>query len=358
MTYLKPPLALRLALPLSAALTLVLGGLVLGCKDEHQAPPEPTPTSHARGGRRHDPASPSVQPGAEPVKRKAADWPRHGRYERFLKMDDRKRRYLVQIPGNYDGWNSIPLMFVLHDQGGTPEQYAQSSMDITKGLAAAGYIAVFPEGAVPVAGKLGSGWADGLCSLPPDDSAEAPVDDVAFIRAILKDLTRELKVDDKRVYVLGVGEGGTMAHRVGAEMAPQIAAVVAVAATIGCRPGPEGPAKTPPYPKGAASVLMVHGEDDKVVPIAGAEASDGGPTLLSLPLRDAVTFWTRANKCDGEPVKDSHRGEFDSEIYTCKETHTEVALLVLHDGIHAMPTRIGSAPAMKTITSFLDHPSK
>jgi polyhydroxybutyrate depolymerase len=144
-------------------------------------------------------------------------------------------------------------------------QQAQISHAIAKSDAA-GFVVVHPESST----SPGS-WNAGACC---DPAASAKVDDMGFLVALLDQLDSTLCVDDKRVYAMGLSNGGYMSYRIGCELADRVAAVGPVAsglAVSGCSP-------SRPVP-----LFAVHGTSDPLVQYSFDQTS--------------VDEWSKANGC-------------------------------------------------------------
>lgn len=118
----------------------------------------------------------------------------------------------------------------------------------------------------------------------------APVDDVAYVRAVIDDVSRRRAVDPKRVYVAGFSNGAFMAHRLACELPDRIAAIVAVSgvnATPDCRPS---------QPVG---VLQVHGDADPVVHYLGGRLGAGSAAYPSVIT--SIEGWRDLNGCGPAP---------------------------------------------------------
>src|SRR5262245_18700560 len=78
-----------------------------------------------------------------------------------------------------------------------------------------GFVVAYPEG-------IEQRWNYGRQLVAPIES-----DDVAFLRALIARLVGSHRVDARRVYLIGVSNGGLMAYRVACEMGAEFAAVAA-----------------------------------------------------------------------------------------------------------------------------------
>ena len=102
--------------------------------------------------------------------------------------------------------------------------------------------------------------AAGACCGP---AAEDGVDDVGFIKAMVARLTRALPLDEERIYVAGMSNGGVLAYA--------LACRTSLLAAIGVVAGTQVGRCDEPRPM---SVLHVHGLADTMVRF------DGGPAVV------------------------------------------------------------------------------
>jgi polyhydroxybutyrate depolymerase len=197
---------------------------------------------------------------------------------------------------------------------------AESQSDFTRGSANAdahGYAIVYPEG-------LGKSWNAGVCC---GDAARMGVDDVAFVAALMNHVAERLPVDPRRVYVTGFSNGGSMAYRLGCELATRIAAIAAVAGPLlstSCRPGRPVP------------VLAIAGTRDTFMPYGGVQQQ--------------LSTWSDCAQ-DPHPVLVSRHGDASCARYTrCKGAYTE--LCSINGGGHSWPGGISLGPFGYTSTDL------
>jgi polyhydroxybutyrate depolymerase len=114
-----------------------------------------------------------------------------------------------------------------------------------------------------------------------------PVDDIAFLRALIDHLVADENGDPARVYVAGVSSGGYLIPRVACEMADKVAAVADVIATArqavfrSCNPRP-------------VSFALIASTTDDTNPYEGARGNDL-THLASAP--DTAFFFARHDGC-------------------------------------------------------------
>ena len=174
-----------------------------------------------------------------------------GDHTRTVKTEGRERSYQIHIPAKYDSKSPLPVVLALHGAAMNGPMMA-AFCGLNKKADEAGFITVYPNGTgigiFPI-------WnAGGI-------TTKDLTDDVAFIRALLDDLARVLKVDSKRVFATGMSNGAMMCYRLAAELSDRIAAIAPVAGTMAI----EKANPTRPVP-----IIHFHGTADTFVPFNGA----------------------------------------------------------------------------------------
>jgi polyhydroxybutyrate depolymerase len=188
------------------------------------------------------------------------------------------RPYDLQVPASYDASEPTPLVILLHGYSATGFVQVRY-FGLLDGSQAHGYLIAYPEGLVDSNGKQFWNATDGCCNF--DDN---PVDDVAYLGAIIDDVEATYNVDHKRVFIIGHSNGGFMAHRLACELGDRIAAIVSLAGMTWL-----DPAKCPAADK--VNVLQVHGDADDTIPYAG---SPYYPSAAG-----TVATWATKNGCAG-----------------------------------------------------------
>jgi poly(3-hydroxybutyrate) depolymerase len=111
--------------------------------------------------------------------------------------NNKTRKFLVQVPGDYDSTKPYSLNFVFHGAGGSSAQSYGWGLQAVAGASEAG-IFVFPDG-VPYQ-SYGVGW---------DDTKNGY--DLPFFDHMVKDVETYFCVDKARVFVAGFSWGGDFA---------------------------------------------------------------------------------------------------------------------------------------------------
>jgi polyhydroxybutyrate depolymerase len=200
------------------------------------------------------------------------------------------REYTMQVPRGYDGQKAIPLVLVLHGEGGTGRGYLDRNGWADK-ADQEGFVAVCPDalplGPKPPGAKTPlTAWNTGQLK---GDKPRAQPDDVAFLKAVLDDVAKKVNVDKSQVFLAGHGNGAAMAFRLATEAADRFAALATVA---GFCPVAE------PQPARPLPTLFLVGTKDPLMPLPGGDVDLplGKQTLP--PVSDTVKRWAKALGCE------------------------------------------------------------
>jgi polyhydroxybutyrate depolymerase len=173
-------------------------------------------------------------------------------------IDGQKRTYQAYVPkGLAPG---APLVLAMHGSGENG-----TAMRIETGYAferladERGFAVVYPNG-------QNGHW--NTCEI--DRDAQQPgIDDVRFLTALADKFIGEIGTDRQRVFAVGLSEGGYMAVRLALEAPSRFRAVAPVAANL---TAPEN-FQCKPVTQGGASVILIHGTRDRLIPFDGGEGS-------------------------------------------------------------------------------------
>ena len=181
--------------------------------------------------------------------------------------------YVVHLPPSYDAAKRAPLVLNWHGYtSNAQQQQVFSNFDVVADTE--GFIVVYPN-------SPDASWNAGTCC------GGAGRDDVGFARALVADISSKGCIDAKRVYSMGMSNGGFMSFRLGCEASDLFAAVAPVASKIGianCRPERSIP------------LLAIHGTADTLVAYNTGALS---PEMLTVP--DTAKKWADLDACTQGP---------------------------------------------------------
>jgi polyhydroxybutyrate depolymerase len=234
-----------------------------------------------------------------------------------LSVDGLSRSYELQVPA--EGRN-YPLLLVFHPGLSDPERFARVSgfADLAaQQKFAVAFLAGTDVGSLFVHGLV---WnAGGCCS----KAMREGIDDVAFVRAVIQQVTAKYPVDAHRIYAAGFSNGAMLVNVLAERLAGQIAAAAMVEGA-GFRPVPPGR----PLP-----VIIIHTLDDDIVPYAGGPSPNRmvQQSAPFLPVEETVGGWVDRDVCRS---KDSKRKNGYTVIDYGKCSGGAVTFIVVNSGGH------------------------
>lgn len=240
--------------------------------------------------------------------------------ERHIQSGGGERTYLLAGPQSTD---AVPLVIALHGGGGNAQTMVPRWLSTAQ---REGFVVAFPQG-VSRTGNMGTWNAEGCCGFAMTSRS----DDVAFISAVIDDVSRQRMIDPKRIYVTGLSNGGMLTYRLAREIGSRLAGVAVVS---GAMFGGET------VPVDGTPILIMHGARDEIVPYAGGQSPMAlvarSQTRAFLPVERAVDFWRRADGCEGAP-RTTVEGDVTVSISTGCRSGSEVVLYRLGSAGHGWP---------------------
>jgi polyhydroxybutyrate depolymerase len=252
-----------------------------------------------------------------------------GDQTRTLRVGGRTRSYLLHVPPRLPS-GPRPLVLVFH--GGASN--ANATVRLT-GLSdkadAEGFLVAYPSGTGRL--PLVLTWNAGACC---GYAVDEHVDDVAFVLALLDDITTVTRIDQGAIFATGISNGGQMAYRLAAERPDRIAAIAPVAGSL------EVPLGYLPHP---VSVLHFHGTDDDHLPFDGGRGRRSIAGVSFSSVAHTIGSWVAADHCRPTPDVTPLPDRVDDgttverrEYPRCQEG-AAVVLYVIQGGGHTWPGR-------------------
>jgi polyhydroxybutyrate depolymerase len=230
------------------------------------------------------------------------------------------RPYRLLAPTTLDPRKTYPLVLVLHGFGGTSERI-ERYYQLDPLVEERGFLVAYPDGTEETQRRHFWGghrrfWNDACC-----DVYLPSVDDVAYLDAIIDDVSAHYRVDGKRVFVMGISNGGSMSYRYACDRASRVAAILS-------RAGAMWADTTHCKPSEPVAVLQIHGTDDKVVSYdvsahqsardwVAFDHCDATPDA-SAPPRDLVAGGFRDDVPDAETTTERWTGCRGVELWTMR----------------------------------------
>jgi polyhydroxybutyrate depolymerase len=261
---------------------------------------------------------------------------RADQFQQTLVHDGASRSYQLYLPLSYNNNKPIPLLMVLHGRPSSAQRMVELT-DFNTRADQHGFIVVYPQGMQQHWNYLHSilGFKE-----QPNDSE--------FLLKVVADVKTKYSIDEKRVYVTGISNGGFMAQRLACYAPESFTAFASVAAggyagmSIECEN------------RVAVNMLYMHGTADTKVPWKGLSIKDanGNPQLVTLSIRDSVKFWIDRNQCGPEVTQLDIAPRQAStltrvKIFSSKNcrSDTEVVLYAIIGGGHNWPGVADFIPA-------------
>lgn len=234
-----------------------------------------------------------------------------------------EREYLAYLPADWQAQR--PLVVALHGAGSSAEAMLEFC-----GLNATadkyGFAVLYPHGSgsTPEARSWNAGSANVW-------AARNNVDDVGFMHTLLDDALERLHVDEHRIYVTGMSNGGLMCFLLGCEMPSRLAAVAPVAVSL---------IDLDRQPTIPMPLVHLHGTADHFVRYEGGLGRKSLTQTSFVPVEDAIRFWAAANGCR-EVVTTDLPPQVDDGTRVTRHQHlggeADVELYQIHGGGHTWP---------------------
>ncbi len=202
------------------------------------------------------------------------------------------RTFLLHIPPDYNSKTPLPLVVVLHGAFSTGSQ-----TEIETGFSTLAdserFLVAYPEG-IGLFG-LFQHWNAGHCC---GKAAGSLVDDVSFVKEVIKTVRQKLAVDPARIYMAGMSNGGMLTYRFATEQTSDLAAAAVVSASTGSTIGNGEETWRLQKPGKAFPIIGFHGLADETIPFNAVPATNTNEKRLFLPVIDAIEFWQKSNGCE------------------------------------------------------------
>lgn len=207
-----------------------------------------------------------------------------------------ERQYVLVTP-SLASTQAVPLIVVLHGTVGTGKKM-QEGLNFDKYVNSHGFAVAYPDAYIEPGGRAKTTrWNDGRGTLA---SSKLGVDDVQFLRDMVRDIGTRTRLDMARIYVTGPSNGGIMSYRVACEAADLFAAAAPVIGNV-ARPIADRCKPVRPI-----SVLALNGTADPFVPFDGGTVCsgvgkffcEGGEVISST---DSLDIFARGAGCAAKP---------------------------------------------------------
>jgi polyhydroxybutyrate depolymerase len=252
-----------------------------------------------------------------------------GDYTYVITWGEGLRYYKVHVPQKYSASKKTPLLFAFHGGAGdmeiqsTEEYYHQISKSESEGD-----IVVFPNGFSQFQSAKIATWNAGKCCGLARDKG---IDDIGFVKEILKNLSLQLNIDRDRIFATGMSNGAMMSYRLACEMSDVFKAIAPVAGTDNT---------TACNPSKPISILHIHAkDDDHVLFNGGAGKPLGGMASVTdfVSVPNTISKWVKLNHCDPTPKRVLEKAGVYCDQYSKCNGGVHVKLCVTDTGGHSWP---------------------
>lgn len=198
--------------------------------------------------------------------------------ERKLSVDGRERTYTLVVPDDAGGRSAWPVIVAFHPAAARGDwMFERTRLHAAPG--GANFVVAYPDGFYPT-------WNAGDCC---GRANRAEIDDVAFFRAMLRDIASLVPIRDK-AYLAGFSNGARMVYHLMCTTPDLVAAGVAVGATrdmTSCK-------------SSRIPLLHIHGLEDKGSPVEGGRIGGmfGDDIGYMEPARTVAETVARRNGCN------------------------------------------------------------
>jgi polyhydroxybutyrate depolymerase len=330
---------------MSDTVTPVLTGLEKVVEENQNKKPKPTKNGASLPSIPNDATVPAGSgKNFTELNRASADHVEHGgEYDKTIKVDGVDRHYILHVPPNYDGKKPMPMIVALHGMGGNSADFEHRS-NLNATADKEGFIVAYPDSTQWFGQKDWKTWDTDNGIIPPGQHS----DDIKFLRAVIDDTQSQANVDDKRIFMAGISNGGMMTFHAAAALSDKIAAIAVVSGAM------SGKEQSPTQP---ISVLNIHGTNDTVIPIGGIEGVPDSLTQLGIPTFKSnsyvAQYWNTKDGITGEPTRETD-GKETKDHYINPKNGAEVEQIVVAGGEHT-PDNVQKT--MDTVVQFFEkHP--
>lgn len=249
------------------------------------------------------------------------------------------RSYLLAQPDK-PALGKLPLVIMFHGHGSSAAMLF--GRDKIKDPAALWLTLADREQLLYIApdGWRGSDHKRGWNDCRADATTNPATDDIALLGALIDKAVASHNADPRRIYVIGVSNGGGMAYRAAIELPARIAAVSVLSALMPIESGCAAPTHAMP-------MLITHGTDDTITPYAGGKVSHW---MLSgrgsgISAEDSVRIWRELAQLPATPRVTAYphqeaSGASSAERFAWGERpeQLQVAFIKVTKGGHSTPS--------------------
>jgi polyhydroxybutyrate depolymerase len=249
-----------------------------------------------------------------------------GDYRFSFVHDGISREYLVHVPASYRPDRPTAMLMALHGGGGDADfQADDSKYRLISKSEQAGFIAVFPNGYSRMPAGVLATWNAGACC---GAAQKNDVDDVGFLREVIRRVERQANVDARRVFVTGMSNGALMSWRMACESADLIRGIAPVEGTdnsYSCKPSRP------------VAVIEFHARDDDHIPLNGGRGASALTDTNFASVAATQAKWVGLDRADAAARRVLTVAGAHCDLHPATAGGAPVELCLTDTGGHSWP---------------------
>ena len=250
--------------------------------------------------------------------------------ERVIEHEGLERSFLIYVPKNIK--ENAPLVVAIHGYTSSAKTLMGYS-GINQIADKEGFLVAYPQGTKDSRDNY-------FFNVGYEFHSDSKVNDVNFIREIVLNLTKDYKLNSKRVFATGMSNGGDMSYLLACTSSDLFTAVAPVAGVMmkdtleNCNPEKKIP------------IFEIHGTKDSISKFEGdMNNEDKWGAYYDLP--STIEFWVNKHALnEKETIQLENKNTEDGttitfERYWSDESQREVWFYIVNDGNHTWPGMTG-----------------
>ena len=250
--------------------------------------------------------------------------------ERVIEHEGLERSFLIYVPKNIK--ENAPLVVAIHGYTSSAKTLMGYS-GINQIADKEGFLVAYPQGTK-------DSRDNHFFNVGYEFHSDSKVNDVNFIREIVLNLTKDYKLNSKRVFATGMSNGGDMSYLLACTSSDLFTAVAPVAGVMmkdtleNCNPEKKIP------------IFEIHGTKDSISKFEGdMNNEDKWGAYYDLP--STIEFWVNKHALsEKETIQLENKNTEDGttitfERYWSDESQREVWFYIVNDGNHTWPGMTG-----------------
>jgi len=250
--------------------------------------------------------------------------------ERVIEHEGLERSFLIYVPTNIK--ENAPLVVAIHGYTSSAKTLMGYS-GINQIADKEGFLVAYPQGTK-------DSRDNNFFNVGYEFHSDSKVNDVNFIREIVHNLTKDYKLNSKRVFATGMSNGGDMSYLLACTSSDLFTAVAPVAGVMmkdtleNCNPVKKIP------------IFEIHGTKDSISKFEGdMNNEDKWGAYYDLP--STIEFWVNKHALnEKETIQLENKNTEDGttitfERYWSDESQREVWFYIVNDGNHTWPGMTG-----------------